>query len=215
MNEKVIEKIKKLLNTANDKGATENEAMIAALKAQELMAKYDISITDVEDDDNSDEIVTEEYETGTGNKWKYILSEIVANNFCCKTYNINKTRIVFYGYKRHSVIAKDVFKMLYETGNRLAMRYYQRRKNNGEDTKGFKNQFLLGYVQGIKFVLDKQCTALMIVTPKEVVSSFDNLTSNAGFKTQRCTIKHNIDEQAREEGYNEGRKVAQARYLEG
>lgn len=39
MEEKIIEKIQKLLSLANS--SNENEAMAAALKAQELMAKYD------------------------------------------------------------------------------------------------------------------------------------------------------------------------------
>lgn len=45
MEEKIVEKIKKLL--ALSKSPNENEAMAAALKAQALMAKYEIDLSQV------------------------------------------------------------------------------------------------------------------------------------------------------------------------
>ena len=89
-NEKIIDRIKKLLATASDKGATENEAMIAALKAQELMAKYNIELSEVQLEEDKDEIVKLPTETGTGNKWKFVLAHTVADNFCCRHFFIGK-----------------------------------------------------------------------------------------------------------------------------
>lgn len=211
--EKAIEKVKLLLAVANDKGATEHEALAAALKAQELMAKYDIDLVDVEDESASDEIVSSEIHVGNGNKWKYQIALIVAANFCCRIYSYGASTIVFHGYRKHAEVAKEVFTFLYNTGNKLADRYYAQRYNNGEPTKGVKNTFLMGYCDGIKSVLEKQCTALALVISKEVDESFEKITS--GGTTRKMNLKMNHDHNAYEDGKYEGKNIANARSLEG
>lgn len=211
--EKAIEIVKKLLVTAKDKGASENEAMMAALKAQELMAKYDIQMADVEDESGSEEIIDSSVHVGSGNKWKYQLAGVIATNFCCKVYVHGSEYVVFYGYKKHAEVAKEVFTFLYNTGNKLADRYYAELYNKGESTKGVKNTFLVGYLDGIRSVLEKQCTALMLVVPKEVKESFDQ--KMAGCKTRTSTINGSRSAEAYQRGKTEGKNVAQARSIEG
>lgn len=58
MNEKIIEKIKKCLELANN-NPSEEEAKSAALMAQKLLAKYNISMSDVEDVSSECEEVVE------------------------------------------------------------------------------------------------------------------------------------------------------------
>lgn len=211
--EKAIEIVKKLLTTANDKGATEHEAMTAALKAQEIMAKYNINIADIEDESGSEEIVDYAVDVGKGNKWKYSLAAVIANNFCCKTYVSGSQMIFFYGYKKHAEVAKEVFTFLYNTGNQLANRFYAELYNRGESTKGVKNTFLLGYLTGIKSVLEKQCVALALVVPQEVNKAFDEKMVGCGHKKSRMTTSG--DRRAFDRGVNEGRSVATARSIEG
>lgn len=211
--EKAIEIVRKLLATANDKGASENEAMMAALKAQEIMAKYDITVADVEDESGSEEIVDTAVTVGNGNKWKYSLAHIIANNFCCKIYTCGTQMIVFYGYKKHAEVAKEVFTYLYNTGNKLADRCYAEFYNKNQPTKGVKNNFLIGYCNGIKSVLEKQCTALALVIPKDVNESFDEKMKNA--KARHTNIKVNVNNEAYEKGVREGKNVATSRSIEG
>jgi uncharacterized protein DUF2786 len=45
--ERVKEKIVKLLNVTRERGASENEAMMAAERAAELMAHFDIEATEL------------------------------------------------------------------------------------------------------------------------------------------------------------------------
>ena len=211
--EKVIEKIKKLLAMTEENGASENEAMIAALKAQKLMAEYNLNIADIETKDEHATIVEESFDCGNGDKWKYRLANIIAGNFRCKTYFINESHIVFYGYKSDAKIALDVFKFLFNTGNKLADRCYYEYYKNGENTRGVKNTFLAGFCEGINDVLGKQCVALMIVTPKDVEDSFADKTKN--FKTIHNRMSINNDKRAFEKGRYEGRSTANARSLEG
>ena len=168
--EKAFELITKLLATASDKGASENEAITAALRAQELMAKYHLSMSDIDIKDNEiDEIYLE---VGLGNKWKYQLARIVANNFCCQYFLCGKDTIVFYGHKVDIKIATDVFWNLFTVGNQLAGKEYRDAKFRGEYTVGLVNSWLSGYLAGIKSVLDAQCTALMIVVPQDVENEY-------------------------------------------
>lgn len=214
--EKILEKIEKLLALAGN-NPSENEAISAALKAQELMAKYNIELADLEGKSLEQNIVEETY-TPKANchyvrKWRYTLSQIIAKNFCCKTYSINRDAIAFYGYEKDAKIAVEVFKFLFETGNKLANRYYLKCKKEGRDTKGVLNTYLVGFCDGIKEVLDKQCTALMIVVPKEVEEAYTEHSKN--FRRMNTSLTTSSDGRAYSEGKTDGKATATARSIEG
>ena len=214
--EKILEKIEKLLALAGN-NPSENEAISAALKAQELMAKYNIELADLEGKSLEQNIVEETY-TPKANchyvrKWRYTLSQIIAKNFCCKTYSINRDAIAFYGYEKDAKIAVEVFKFLFETGNKLANRYYLKCKKEGRDTKGVLNTYLIGFCDGIKEVLDKQCTALMIVVPKEVEEAYTEHSKY--FRRITTGLTTSSDGRAYSEGKTDGKATATARSIEG
>ena len=212
--EKIIEKIKKLLAMTEENGASENEAMIAALKAQKLMAEYNLTIADIGDGEEKNQtIVKERCDAGKGDKWKYTLADIVAKNFCCKTYVVDRRYIVFYGYEKDAKIATDVFKFLFNTGNKLADRCYYEYYKKGENTRGVKNTYLAGFSQGISEVLGRQCTALMLVIPKEVNESYMEMSKNFGH--MKTNFHMNYDVKAYEQGRTDGRSTANARSIEG
>ena len=128
--EKILNKIKNLLDLANN-NPNENEAIAAALKAQELMAKYNIELDQLDNKEETREIVKEVYHQSGKHemkKWKIGLAGIIVENFRCKMYSIDKQDIVFYGYKDDAKIALQVFTYLYEIGNKFAMRYYNKCK---------------------------------------------------------------------------------------
>ena len=218
--EKAIELVKKALALAGD-NPNENEAIAAALKAQELMAKYNITEIDL-----MDRVECETIEESIFNfknnindcdnhKWKFQLATIIAKNFRCEVYCSGNHIIKFYGYKKDSMIAKEVFGSMYVIGDKLGRRYKERAKKETGTTKGVYNSFILGFLKGIKEALDKQCTALMIVTPKKVKDSYQELaksftrTINSGVKTS------NFDNDAFQSGIYEGRNAMQAKQLAG
>lgn len=214
--EKMMEKIKNLLDLANN-NPNEHEALAAALKAQELMAKYHIEMADISD--GSDEEMYEAQYEDTGKhemkKWKNGLAAIISQNFCCKYYIMDlgsRKNIVFYGYKKDAKIALEVFKFLYEVGNKFAVKYYNKCKKEGKDTKGVMNTYLLGFKDGIKEVLGKQCTALMIITPKEVEDSFAEMSKN--WRRSTSTIHYSQDSKAYGQGKRDGKDTIAARTLE-
>lgn len=212
--EKILNKIKNLLDLANN-NPNENEAMAAALKAQELMAKYNIELSELDSDNSEKELYEAVYRDTSKHEmktWKIGLAAIIADNFCCKTYTIGKKDVVFYGYKKDAQIALEVFKFLYALGNKFAVRYYNKCKKEGRETKGVMNTYLYGFRTGIQDVLAKQCTALMIVTPKEVEESFEEMT--ASWRTHKSTLKVTNDARAFELGRRDGKDAASARTIE-
>lgn len=214
--EEILKKIEKLLALAGN-NPNENEAISAALKAQELMAKYNIELADVQGAESGQEIKKEIYTPKKSShyvsKWKYSLSQIIAKNFCCKTYSLGRDAIVFYGYEKDAKIAQQVFVFLFEAGNKLADKYYRKCKKEGRETKGILNTYLTGFCAGIKEVLDKQCVALMVIVPKEVEESYKEYSKD--FRKMSNKLRTSSDGRAYQDGKQEGRETATARTIEG
>ena len=212
--EKAIERVKKLLEITTEKGATEAEALNAALKAQKIMAEYNFTVADTQTADNSSQSIVEEIvQCGKGNKWKYSLESIVARNFCCKTYTINKDKIVFYGYEKDAKIASKVFEYLFCTGNKLAIRQYNEYRKTYYNANGVKNTYLIGFCKGIDEVLGKQCTALLLVTPKEVEENYEEKSKGFGSPVNTA-LRYSRNKDLYDAGYTDGKHTANGRYLE-
>ena len=91
--------------------------------------------------------------------------------------------------------------------------FYLKCKKEGKNTKGVLNTYLVGFCDGIKEVLDKQCTALMIVVPKEVEEAYAEHSKN--FKTFQNSLITSSDGRAYSEGKTDGKATATARSIEG
>ena len=210
--EKIIQKIQNLLDLANN-NPSEEEAIAAAAKAQELMAKYDIQIGDLGDTDENEIVEEVFYDNGKHEmkRWKVGLASVVAKNFRCKHYFLGKKNVVFYGHKTDAKIALNTFSYLYTAGNKLANNYYYNKKKMGFETKGVMNSYLAGFKKGIQDKLDTQCTALMIITPEDVSTSFEEMTENWKHSTTKIAI---YDSDAFEQGKRDGNAAMSANRLE-
>lgn len=186
--EQVIEKIKKVFALSNNNSSVE-EASAAAQLAQQLMHKYHIEEIDLAE--TVEKLIEEEFITGTGNKWKYILSSTIAKNFCVKAYWFGKSAVRFYGRSTDVAIAKETYKFLYNLCVSLARKAdYQERKKTGS-ANGAGRSFALGFVEGVSQELGKQCTALMIITPKEVEDGYKELMKTKNFRPIHNNYKYN------------------------
>lgn len=216
--EKIIAKIKKVLELSKN-NPSEEEAKSAALKAQKLMAEYHISLSEVKEMGDIDNIVEKCVDVGTGNKWKYSLAGVIAKNFRCKHFFYGKSTVVFYGYEVDAEIAAETFRFLYTTGIKKATNYYNKLRNSvTKDGKyfngiGIKNCFLIGYLEGIKDELEKQCTALMIVIPQKVQEEYCNRTKNLKTVSPKMNTSSYYVNQSREEGRKAGKNTMNSRRL--
>ena len=216
--EKIIEKIKKVLELSRN-NPSEEEAKAAALKAQELMAQYHISMQEVDDVQDIENIAEEQVTVGNGKKWKFKLATVVAKNFRCKHFFYGRSTVVFYGYETDAKIAAETFKYLFKVGNTASDTYYNqlywKAHNAGEyfNGKGIVNNFLVGYINGISSALDKQCTALMIVTPEEVKESFAERTKGFGTVSANLNLNSWYGHEARQAGFEKGKSAMESKQI--
>lgn len=215
--EKIIRIIKKALALSKD-NPSEEEAKAAALKAQELLAKYHIDMAQVEEfDGGKSEGIVEVSVNVPSKKWKYRLAQIVADNFRCKHFYYGKGIVVFYGHKTDAEVAAETFKYLFDMGNRCAGRVVDKVFAQTGTSAGVYNSFVVGFCDGVSEALDKQCTALMLVIPNDVKESFEE--KSKGFKTMNCgglsTRANDSCREAYADGRIKGKESMSTKQLEG
>ena len=214
--EKIIQTIKKVLELSKN-NPSEEEAKAAALKAQELLAKYHISMSEIEDISDIAEDITEVCVEVPSKKWKYTLAKIVADNFRCKHFYYGKGIVVFYGHQTDAEVAAETFKYLFDTGNKCAGRVVDKVFANTGTSAGVYNSFVKGFCDGVSEALGKQCTALMLVIPQDVNDSYTEMSKN--FRSMNCgglsTRRNESCTNAYASGKEKGKEVIGSRQLEG
>lgn len=224
MEERIIEKIRKCLALANN-NPSEEEAKAAALQAQKLLAKYNISISDVEEVENTSEEIVEQavwYKDivkGVARAWKYELAGIVAKNFRCKHFFYGRKGVAFYGHKTDAEAAAEVYKYLFGMGDRLANRVTYRvlrqyhRQGQSAQVSGIYNSWVKGFLKGLREGFDKQCTALAIVIPEDVKTAYAEKSKT--FKSANLGMENTgFNEDAYNDGFVTGKGAMAQRSLE-
>lgn len=211
-NKDIIDKIKKLLELGDkEKNSSETEAESAMLKAQELMAKYEITLEMTEKSEISynHEICDSKWNMG----FRKPLAVVIANNFRCETYLKGRGgQVVFFGHAVDARIAREVFEFAYNfamrEGNRCYNKYYQMGKN----TQGVFNSYTRGFIVGMERKLSEQSVALMVVKPADVKEKYEEMSKN--FKRDSHGMRNNgFDPHAFNQGVQDGGTVLNGRQL--
>ena len=71
------------------------------------------------------------------------------------------------------------------------------------------------FKQWIKSELEKQCTALMIVIPKEVNEKYCDLQKSFNGKSKSTAVKMGRDKQVFDKGFQSGKDAVKQRGIEG
>lgn len=211
--EKMLEKVKKLLALAGNNPSQE-EATAAALKAQELIARYNLNLTDTEKE--TMEMAQAEFKTGVDKSWKYGLAQTVAHNFRVCNFWVDNRKVVFYGYKQDVEVAAQVYGFLFKTGERGARAACRvAYKENGTET-GVYFSYTRGFTAGVKSALDAQSTALMVVMPKEVKESYETYKQESGMVVMGGYRKGNtkVSSSAYNNGFKDGKDAISQRNIE-
>lgn len=219
--DRIIEKIKKLLALA-DNNSSEAEAIAAALKAQKLIAEYDIAKDEIYTKE-SREVVEVDSSKYSRKQWRRRLAHTVAKNFrCqhlyCEVYDNEdhwklKGKDKFIGYKQDAQAAKLVYDKLVEIGEARCKEAKQEAKIIYGTCEGVTATFLSGFITGVASELEKQSQALMIVTPKDVLDFVDNKYCDV--KTEHIYFNPNdISVDYSDEGRIAGRDAVRAGRME-
>lgn len=210
--EKIVERVKKLLALSQNNPSQE-EAESAALKAQQLLAEYHISLEEFEAEDDIDVDVSD---VGGTKKWRFVLAKIVADNFRCKTF-AKGNNVAFYGHQPDVAVAKETYEYLFKVAQRAGRHEAHVAFNASGTSAGVYNSYVLGFADGVKKALDKQCTALRLVVPEEVNTAYNEYSADFSVRRNNVVCRGNIDDmaKARNAGFEHGKVALSGRHIEG
>lgn len=139
---KTIEKLRKLL--ALTESNNEHEALAAARRLHSLLAKHNMSMTDLER--NEDNVGQESLTTVT-RPWKSLVAQSIARLYFCEFYmsrmrNTNKAMHIFVGTEANRMFAMHIFQMVVGTVERESRR--ESKKLYGKENSTFVNSFWTG-----------------------------------------------------------------------
>lgn len=198
--ETIIDKVKKLFALAGN-NPSESEATLAALKAQELLAKNNISMEEIFDDEPEE--IVHDIVWANNRQWRSRLANIIAPNFKCRCFlrrKNSKRGVVFVGHETDVKVAIQTFDFLFKTGGRLANEFVRQRRSEGYRVNGLYNSYVIGFCHGIKAALDQQCRALMIIVPEDVNDNYTQYIKETNMKSWRPRL-----EISNARAYNEGK----------
>lgn len=226
---RIIDRIKKLFSVTTTHGATEAEAVAAALAAQRLIADNNVEEWEL---GNTDEEPIETASIKRTRKWQSLLAATIAENFRCKMYYTTgrgSTNICFYGYASDANAALLTFSHLAKICANLANEYANERiircveedytpetwmyeqliKELKQECKGMLvDTYAQAFTQGVASELEKQSVALMITTPPKVNDRFEEFIADA--KEFSTTTRAGHDPEIQEIGFAAGRDAIRA-----
>ena len=205
MSEKIIKKIKNLMELAQDNPSDE-EGQSALLMAQKLMLKHDIHLAQVEAHDEP-----EKFETGKAigrsasalRWWEKDMSVVISTNFRCyviqERNRITETSyLIFFGEKKDAEMAAKVYD--------AALIYLRYRIDRLPDkSPAYKNSYIQGFILSLGKRFEKQVEeyGLMVMPKKEVLEDLHKRFGNLSkAKTERP--QHDFDMEAFEYGKMQG-----------
>lgn len=209
---KLEKQIIKLLQLAN-KNTNQAEAIAAAAKAQELMAKYNINLRNISKKPAN--IVAEFAINAVGKSYRFALATILANNYGVRLIWAEKMIPVFYGYENNAKVVAKIYEWLWQAIHRMADSYQTKIWKQGNGVKGVYNSFVDGFLVGLKNTLDKNCMALKITVAEEVNTEFDKFMAEKGagiFKAKKRNAP--VDKCAFFQGIAEGSAIMKRKQVE-
>ena len=159
--ESIIKKIQALLRMSNDTAASENEMMMAASKAQELLGKFNLNMSEVKESDHIDEPIdkeeVDELEPMQYTLWKGALYGAAARLYLCKYYRTTGfndkykkiRRHVFVGRRSNRIVCKEMCKYFEQAVKRLGDKEFETVPGNYHQIKSMKRSFILGCVNSL------------------------------------------------------------------
>jgi hypothetical protein len=179
----ILKKIQNILAKA-ESTTNEEEAKVFFMKAQELMAKNDISMEQIKVKKEPEEIIQEMAKSGkkTTAVRNLDLASIIAKNFKCATYfcsNGKEPFIMFMGHKNDVKIANMTFDTISKFMEKKRSHIYRQYKKEGKDTKGIRESYTTGFLAGLQqgFFKNVEEKGLIVVTPKDVMDEFNKMNS--------------------------------------
>lgn len=215
--EKVLSKIQKALALAKNNSSAE-EAQNAMLLAQKLMIKHNLTLNDLEVDQDPSRTIREVEVIRTKIQWwQKILASIIAENFRCYTYTSSHnhmTSLYFVGMELDARLASNVFTMANESIRYFSLLYMKRKeiKRKWKRKYTLRNDYITGYLSGLahKFKKQVKTESLEVLLVKE--DTLIRYYEQKDFEVEHLKLKNtSSDRTAIVEGFMEGTKFEYSR----
>lgn len=180
--ENITRKIKALLNKNVKNGATKHEMESALMMANTLMLEYHILEHDLIDEEQTEKLVSETFNTIKSGYDLTIFYHDLSNLFDCQYY-YNSDNITFFGYKKDVMLAGYFYKLitkacLYEKDLFLKSEEAKLLRNNHHG-RSLASSFIKGFLIAVSLKMDaiykerkntlKQEYGLMVLDKKQRV----------------------------------------------
>ena len=216
--EKIKEKIRNIIDLMEG-AKTEGEAKAASLALQRLLAKYHLTMSDIEVE-GSDNEVQESEEIAVSEKWKEHLAYCIAKNMRClaftrcyksynSSFNVKYTRkVVLVGLKEDLYAVEEFFNATVVVAKKLYRSFSKEFRENSfgkQVSSQQRKSWYFGFVYGLDSALEEQRQsneemAIVLQTPKSVEDYFGDLDLVAGQKRSSS-----VDEDIYNTGYSTGK----------
>lgn len=207
---KMLDKVQKLLALAGN-NPSEEEAKAAAMKAQTLIAQYNLDLSSLSSEEKIEyKLLRAEHPNNNGYRGR--LAAILAPNFRCKAIYLG-TDVHFFGREGDVDTCVNVFNYLYKTMRTNGCRQERIARKEGRSAHGVANCYWLGFMNGLRDELGAQSKALAIIVPEDVKDKFAEKFPKAGVNN-RMGVRHTgYDKDAFDTGYTDGRNSMKRREL--
>lgn len=213
--DKIIDKIDKLLRLS--RSDNENEARAAMVKAQELIAKHNISREELGQEEER-QVVTMTSQA-FGEEWVQMVAGVIASNFRCRALTLmmysGNFKIRFFGFYKDAVVCINIFQYAIKVirkrfGTLRAIYESVDRKFGGDE----KFSYVTGFCAGLQKNFDEQKQndnqfALALVVPEEVNNFVDSIpgVEQSNFQEPKLNKAHRLLQQ---NGYIDGKAFQNA-----
>jgi hypothetical protein len=208
--DKVLEKIQKLFSLSGNNPSTK-EAQSALLKAQALMAQYNLDKSElgVKEEQISYKVVPSKRKKTF--QYELYIANIIAKNMKCKIIQYSergtrKTDTRVYGYESDAEMAVQSIVFAIQAAEDLWLHHKNIHNIGGNKayTHAYKNDYMNGFVEGLKTKFEEQVQekALIVVVPDAVIKHVDYELNP---RTVKRYQKSSGSTQAQSAGYRDGR----------
>lgn len=209
---KIADKIQKLLNLAGN-NPNEEEAQAALLKAQKLMAQYNV---DLESIDSKKELKCSlELTKVKANPRDNQVQVIIANAFACKPIISCGRHLMFFGREDNAKAAKSCMEFIHKTmerGIRRVCREYGL-ESSERGASAIYNGYAKGFIEGLRDTVGAQTVALAVVVPEDVKEAFSKrFPSVSQYKGKGASWDPSYED-AYHQGKQDGRSAMDKRSL--
>lgn len=232
VNEKILHKVRALLNLAQNGGDTaSNEAQSALLMAQRLMAENGINEVEVGDSLERSQLkeILDDYATEFEKLswWKKSLGRVIAQNFRCYSY-LNKckgyTRLAFMGLKEDTEIAIIAFSFATDAirvGADQFMKVHRKEYflNHGHrlgisQQRGVRTNYVEGWISGLESQYNDQVSregwGLVLAKDELVTQTYKDMDLKRGQSSQYTRAESSAGQVAYAKGYSDGKGFSSA-----